>query len=70
MDGTLSIYNGESRVNGTLIIKRGSTVSPPAAATSSFQSLGFDSGSKVKVAGTDDSWKGEYALNMSSASSQ
>jgi hypothetical protein len=66
--GTLSISNGESRLDGTLLIKRGSAASPPDEATSYLGAKGLVSGNQITVTGTDDSWKGENAINITAAS--
>ena len=64
--GTLSIIQKVSRVNGTLIIERNGG-DPVLNATNDLQTSGFQNGSPITVKGTQDQFKGEPAVNMSSA---
>jgi hypothetical protein len=64
--GTLSIFQKVSRVNGTLIIERNGG-DPVLNATNDLQTSGFQNGSPITVTGTQDQFKGEPAINMTSA---
>ena len=64
--GTLSIDDDESRVDGTLIIKKGA-VDPPAAATTELQAKGFEDGDPIIVEGPSTMFKGEVAIAMTGA---
>ena len=63
--GTLQISGEDSRIDGTLLIRNGNN--PPARATAYLEASGFVTGDPITVTGTDDSWQGEYAINMQTA---
>src|ERR671939_177909 len=66
--GTLSIFQSVSRVDGTLIIK-GAGSDPRLTATKDLKASGFEDNDPIKVTGSNDTWLGESAINMTSAQS-
>lgn len=66
MEGTLTIYGADSRLDGILLIQRGYP-QPPAKATGTLQASGLVNGDRIVVTGSNDAWQGEAAINMTSA---